>query len=210
MITLKKSFELANYYEELVKKAYIYLDPRYVVKTVEKHFKSKSYSAAEDEVIEVPREVNLDERITNNVLIDFCGYMLGEICRLNDAVEKAKNAAEESFDTLVANNAVKHRLIERLRTLAEIKSSEIKKDGIAYKFNETGDQVRYSYPMEIVKTIDFDRNAVKKQLNKLRAETEEISEKIELMKLNIQVDYDGIFTRGDSFEDAVLTYLENR
>ena len=210
MMTLKKSFELANYYVELKNRAAVLLDPRYAVKVVEKHFKSKSYAAAEDEIIEVPREVNLDERITNNVLIDFLIYLSGEICKLNAAIDKAKNSAEESCDMLVANNSVKYALIGHLNTLAEIKASEIKRDGFAYKFNETGDQVRYNYPMEIVKTIDFDRNAVKKQLNKLRAETEETSEKIELMKLSVKVDYEGIFTRGDSFEDAVLTFLANR
>ena len=209
MISLKKSFELSNYYESLMQTLRNYLNGRYAVKIVEKHFRSKSYSDAEDEVIERPKPYELDESITVNDMINFAVWLNGEICKLNKAVSLAKNSAEENFDSMVAGNAAKRRIIGMLSDLAVIKSSETKSEGTARKFNDSGEQVSYTYPVEVVKTIDFDRNAVKKQLNALRREAEKTSEEIELMKLNLMVDYEPALTIGDTFEDAVLTYKEN-
>ncbi len=208
MISLKKSFELSNYYESLMQTLRNYLNGRYAVKIVEKHFRSKSYSDAEDEVIERPKPYELDESITVNDMINFAVWLNGEICKLNKAVSLAKNSAEENFDSMVAGNAAKRRIIGMLSDLAVIKSTETKSEGTARKFNDSGEQVSYTYPVEVVKTIDFDRNAVKKQLNALRREAEKTSEEIELMKLNLMVDYEPALTIGDTFEDAVLTYKD--
>ena len=209
MISLKKSFEVSNYYGSLMQELHNYLNGRYAVKIVEKHFRSKSYSDAEDEVIERPKPYELDKNITVNDIIEFAVWLNDEICKLNKAVSLAKNSAEENFDSMVAGNAAKRRIIDMLSDLAVIKSTETKSEGTARKFNDSGEQVSYTYPVEVVKTIDFDRNAVKKQLNALRREAEKTSEEIELMKLNLMVEYEPALTIGDTFEDAVLTYKEN-
>jgi hypothetical protein len=94
--------------------------------------------------------------------------------------------------------------------MTTIKPSECIITGTSTKFNEEGNQVKYTYDIKEVTTIDFDRNAVKAIVSRLRQEVDSTSTQIDLMQLNTMVDFETIYEIGDSLEDAVSKYTQSK
>lgn len=209
MITLKKSFELQNYMKSLMDDVLHYLTIEdNVTTTVQKHMRTKTYAEAIDE--EKVKERPSDHPFTPNQLIEFAEGLAKEIELLTYAINKGKVAGDKDYDGMVSVNNKKRLLLRHLESIAKIKASERTTRGTAEKFNETGEQTTYRYEIQEVTTIDFDRNNVKKIVKKLRAELEKASTEIELMGITTEIDYEPIFDIGDSFDDAVMSYIEPR
>lgn len=209
MITLKKSFELQNYLKNLYDSALIMLGQvDNITTTTQEHMRKKAYDAAEDETIIKPKRADFTYNVMD--LVDFASEVQSEINMLTIAINQAKHSSVRDFDSMIAINNSKRRLLSRLNYMAAIKPSENIKSGQAWKFNGEGNQVAYSYDIKEITTIDFDRNAVKAIISRLRKETDDFSTAIDEMQLNTQVDFDTIYEIGDNLEDAVEKYLSNK
>lgn len=209
MITLKKSFELQNYLGGLFEDALrilAYTDN--ITTTEQKHMRKKAYSDAENETIIKPK--NNEYSFTVIELVDFAAAIQTEINRLTTAINIAKHSGENDFDGMIAINNSKRKLLSRLESMADIKPKTVTKTGQAYKFNGEGNQVAYTYDIEEVTTIDFDRNQIKAIVRRLRKELEEFSTAIDTMQLTTMVDFETIYEIGDKLEDAVDKFKENR
>lgn len=130
--------------------------------------------------------------------------------QLTTAINNAKHSNDNDFDSLISINNRKRTLLNRLSTMANIKPSENITTGTSTKFNKEGNQVKYTYDIKEVTTIDFDRDVVKAIVSRLRKEVDTTSTEIDLMQLNTMVDFDTVYEIGDSLEDAVLKYTKNK
>lgn len=207
MITLKKSFEYQNRLSELLDEALEILSYEGNVTTIKQtHMRKKTYSEAEDE------EIVLDKDIPYSInrLTQFVDLLMTEIETLTTEINKAKKGFSNSthFDTMIAINNKKRRILNRYEMMAKIKSRETIVKGSADRFNEDGEQVSYRYDIKQVVTIDFDRNDLKRRISKLRNEIDKTSEAIDAMQINVRVGYDPIFDINDTLEELVLSTTE--
>ena len=208
MITLKKSFELQNYFKELQTTAINLLCSDFMILTKRYHFIKDANSEAEDKE-EVIESLQRDKyNVTPNQLIDFSIYIMNERTRLHDAIAKAKHSGEYDFDSLIAQNSERRQLLNVFKMVCNMKSKESRGVGRGNKFNVNGEQISYTYETKDVVTIDFDRNKVKGILSNLRKQCDNVSDEIDKILITREVDFNTVFEAGDDFDDAVTKFLE--
>lgn len=213
MITLAKSFEWSGYLQDLMNNAVRVLTTKEMITEIkEEHLLSKSYSEATDEINIKDKpyvfEKNNGEVFTVNNILAFYLDLESELVKLTKAINKAKCSGDIDFDGLVTINKSKRTTLNTLTKMSNTKSSERKIVGYGTKFNEEGNQVKFAYDIKEIATIDFDRNKIKHLLSKYRKETDEVSEKIDSLKLSIMVDYSPTYELKESFEEALCRYWE--
>ena len=202
-MNLKESYRYANYLDSLLRRAYSYLNSNgFVTTTVEEHLRSKSNPDVDDERIEVKSPYDVE--FTPNDVINFVVKVLNEKEKLSDAIAKAKSTAEIDIDNAVAMNKKKQQFVGVLNEIADIKPSETKTTGKAYKFDINGEQKPYIYDVNRKTSINFDRNDVRKLVKKYLKETDEISSKLDLIEITTQVDIEPRFDVNDKFEELVV------
>lgn len=207
MITLKKSFELQNYMKRLFDSALTALGWNdNVTTTTQTHMRKKVYEHGEDEIIINPKRSDFTYDVIQ--LVDFACDIQKQINELTIAINRAKHSSDKDFDAMIAINNSKRALLNRLTNMVNIKPSETIRTGKAYKFNEEGNQVPYSYDIKEVTVIDFDRNAIKAIISRLRNELDNYSTAIDEMQLNTMVEFTPIYEIGDSLEDAVAKFID--
>ena len=99
---------------------------------------------------------------------------------------------------MISINNKKRNILKCYEMMVALKSSESVIKGQAEKFNEAGEQVSYRYDIEQVRTIDYDRNEIKKKVSQLRKELNETSDMIDSMQIQSMVDYESVFEIGES------------
>ena len=113
----------------------------------------------------------------------------------------AKKETSIDIDQATAMNKKRQTEIARLKRLANLKASETKSRGMEYMLNNENNQVPYYYDITVVKTIDFDRNDVKKKIKKLSTICDETSVEIEKTLLMTEVDIIPKIDFTDTLED---------
>jgi hypothetical protein len=203
-MNLKESYRYANYLDDLLKTAYIYLGSKGFVTTItEEHLRSKANSEAPDEVIVAQKPYDVD--FTPNDVINFVVKVIREKESLADAIAKAKSGTEINIDNAIALNKKKQQFIFVLNSIANIKPSEKQKQGSDYKFNlQDGNQIKYYYNVTEKTSIDFNRNDVKGLIKKLSKECDEVSTKLDAIEINTIVDFEPTYDVTDKFEDVVV------
>ena len=201
-MNLKESYRYANYLDGLLSTAYTYLHNKgYVTTTVEEHLRSKSNPDVEDETIEVQKP--FDVEFKPNDVIDFVVKVIEEKEKLSNAIAVAKSATEIDIDNAIAMNKKKQGFVSVLNSIADIKPTEKKTTGKAYKFDVNGEQKPYIYEVNSKTSIDFDRNDVRNLIKKYLKETDEISAKLDLIEITTQVDFVPTWDVNEKFEELV-------
>ena len=199
---LKEAFRYQNYLSSLFVQATGYLSREdFITTTTQKHNRTKVNPDAHDEDIVVPKVFTVDYK--PNDLIDFVVKLIDEKQKLSNAITEAKKSLDIDVDAAMSMNKTKQDFISVLRRMASIKSSESDKEGTSYKFNNDGDQVSYRYPVKEVKTIDYDRNAVKGLISKYKKETEQISTTRDRIDIMTEVDYTPVWEVDTPLEDIL-------
>lgn len=199
---LKEAFRYQNYLTSLFVQATGYLSREdFITTTIQKHNRTKVNPDAQDEDIVVPKVFTVDYK--PNDLIDFVVKLIDEKQKLSNAITDTKKSLDMDIDAAMSMNKTKQDFISVLRRMASIKSSESDKEGTSYKFNNDGDQVLYRYPVKEVKTIDYDRNAVKGLVNKYKKETDEISTERDRIDIMTDVDYTPVWEVDTPLEDIL-------
>ena len=200
---LKEAFRYQNYLSLLFNQATGYLSREdFIMTTTQKHNRTKVNPDAQDENIVVPKVLTVD--YNPNDLIDFVVKLIDEKQKLSDAIAKAKRSLNIDIDAAMSMNKTKQDFISVLRRMASIKSSESDKEGTSYKFNNDGDQVSYRYPVKEVRTIDYNRNAVKGLISKYKKETDEISTERDRIDIMTDVDYTPLWEVDTPLEDILV------
>ena len=200
---LKEAFRYQNYLTSLFVQATSYLSREdFITTTTQNHNRSMVNPDAQDEKISVPKVFNVGYK--PNDLIDFVVKLIDEKQKLSNAITEAKKSLDMDIDAAMSMNKTKQDFISVLRRMASIKSSESDKEGTSYKFNNDGDQVSYRYPVKEVKTIDYDRNAVKGLISKYKKETDEISTERDRIDIMTDVDYTPVWEVDTPLEDILV------
>ena len=187
-MNLKEAFQAQNKIEKLFDFVSGYLDDeKNLTSVTEKHFRSKAAEGQPDEKIDIVVENKFDP----NKIIEFYLRLIDEREKLARAIYKAKKSMKFDLDSAVDVNKKRHLACETLRALRQFQSSSLlqKNAGVGYVFNKEGNQTTYRYDIERVKTIDFDRNRVRKLIKKLQATADKISNEIDAALIETKVDY---------------------
>lgn len=200
---LKEAFRYQNYLTSLFVQATSYLSREdFITTTTQNHYRSMVNPDAQDEKISVPKMFNVDYK--PNDLIDFVVKLIDEKQKLSNAIAEAKKSLDIDVDAAMSMNKTKQDFISVLRKMVVIKPSESDKEGTSYKFNNDGDQVLYRYPVKEVKTIDYDRNAVKGLISKYKKETDQISTARDRIDIMTDVDYTPLWEVDTPLEDILV------
>ena len=208
-MNLKESYRYANYLDSLLNIAYTYLQNKgFLTTTTENHLRSKANADAQDEKIEVQKP--FDVEFTPNQVIDFVVDVLVEKENLVDAIANAKACTEINIDNAIAMNKKKQGFVNILNSLANIKPSETITTGSDYKFNNEGNQVKYFYNIKRITTIDYNRTDIKNLIKKYLKETDNISNKLDLIEITTIVQFTPLFNINTSFEDSIVEYIDRK
>ena len=95
-----------------------------------------------------------------------------------------------AWHALMEEKARRH-FLKTLARLSEQRSTSRMKRGTGkgYVFNKDGNQPPYCYDIEVVKTIDYDRNVVRRMQEALSKTAADTSRALDEALLNVQVDY---------------------
>ena len=199
---LKEAFRYQNYLSSLFTETVGYLSREdFITTTTQNHNRKKSNPDADDEKVVVQKPYNVEFK--SNDLIDFAVKLIDEKQKLSDAITEAKKTTSFDVDAAMSMNKTKQGFIHVLRRMAAIKPIESEKEGVSYKFNNDGDQVSYRYPIKEVKTIDYDREDVKKLIDKYKKETDKISTERDRIDIMTEVDYKPIWEVDTPLEDII-------
>jgi len=215
-LSLKESFRQLNFLEKNISTLSRSLSNTSNAITIKEiHQKSKVNQDAEDETIDMTAE-----RIYPNASIVDIAFLVKQLVdqklELSLAIETAKkslildwteNGVNLTLDSAIEYAKKSRELANNLKSLVDIKSSEEKKTGSAYKFNVEGNQVSYRYDILKTNTIDFNRNHVNDLYKKLLNKADTLSTQIESAMLQNIVEFNGLYDVHDSTLEIVEQYL---
>lgn len=203
-MVLKEAFEYQNFISDLISIASNYLDNRsFITETVQKHQKTKVNKDATDEEIKVSTAYS-EMEFEPNDLLNLMSKLFDEKYAVSAAIKKAKDGLDFDVDSAVGMNKLKQKYLNTLSAMGSMKNTERDGQATDYKFDITGEQKPYKYPVKEVTTIRYDRNSVKGLEKKTRRETSETSMKIDAAMVTTVVDFEPKYEIGSTLEDVVL------
>ena len=209
-MNLKEAFRYQNKLQSFMDEVQAILNREENITEVEKtYLRHKVMPEAEDEVIVVAPESEYSDRITD--VTRFLLFLLAEKERLFAAIRRAKDALPVDMDSEVSLNTTRQSIARTLKQMNDLRSSEVvfPSGGTGYRFNAEGNQVAYKCDVRRVTTINFDRNVIRRELQKLNRRVDEVSAQLDLCLVTSKVEYEPPFDVNDSFSAAFETFLGN-
>jgi hypothetical protein len=218
MMNFKEACSYANYLNGLINglEAIMYNTNNFT-KRSELHLRNKAYSDAPDEII-----VPTVERIFEGQIQDIAVLTLkviDEKLKLSIAIEEAKkhlsidwkeSDSKLSIDTAVEyNKNIRLLATSYLDRLTKVKTTETKGIGRSYKINIAGDQVPYTYDVEVTTEIDFDKSIVKNMYKQLLTKADKISALLDEAQAKSVVEYTAPYDVHDTIEDVIEGYIKS-
>lgn len=189
-MNLKEAFQMQKALSRLMEEAASYLDDTDNIMTVtEKHLRSKVVPEQADEECDCSEK----SRMAYNPMTVLRAWhaLMEEKERLGRAITAAKTAIPLNFDTAAEENKARRRFLQTLAHMAEQRSESRRKRGAGkgYVFNKDGNQTPYCYDIEVVKTIDYDRNAVRRMQDTLAKKAADTSRGLDDALVRTEVDF---------------------
>lgn len=204
---IKEAFRYQNYLSDLLDDTLgVLMDKSFTTKTTEEHCMSKYNKDAEDEIIEVVYEGDIECSVDE--LIKFADHLVAAKSDLSDAIYSAKKYSLTNMDCDVATNKDLRRLHNALSYLGRMKNTEKKRVGSGYKFNEEGNQVTYNYMINVKSENNFDRDFVRDMAREVITLADEKSSAVDKMLVTVEVDYKPEFDMNGTLSDAIEVYLK--
>lgn len=163
--------------------------------------RSSANPDAQDEIIDATAERPFEQ--DTDTVIAFAKAIMDEKYDLSRAIDKTKQDCRIDVDAESARNSMRRTFAAALSRIGNIKPTERKTKGEGFKFNATGDQVRYSYDVLETTTPNFDRDKAKSLSKSLLKLSNETSADLDACLINTEVDFYPLFNIEDSFEDAL-------
>lgn len=198
-MNLKEAFQLQKRLSALMEIAAGYLDDTDNIMTVtEKHLRSKV----------VPEQADVSYDCSEKSALGYAPMavlaawqaLMSEKEALGRAIARAKAGMDFAFDAAIEENRARRRLIRTLQQMVRQRSSGkvLRGAGTGYVFNKEGNQTSYCYDIDEVRTIDYDRTAVRTLLRETVGKAEEVSLMIDHALLSVVVDYEPKLIAGDA------------
>ena len=189
-MNLKEAFQMQKILSRLLEEAASYLDDTDNVMTVtEKHLRSKVVPEQADESVDCSEKFYM--AYNPMTVLRAWHALMEEKERLGRAITQAKATMALNFDTAAEENKARRRFLHTLAHMAEQRSESRRKRGAGkgYVFNKDGNQTPYCYDIEVVKTIDYDRNAVRRMQEALAKTAADTSRAIDDALVRTEVDF---------------------
>ena len=206
-MVLKEAFRMQNHLTVLTNGAIAFLSTNEnVMRIKEEHQRSRRNPKAEDEIVEVKRDHDMNADGVIDLLLD----LMNEREKLSLAISRAKESADFDIDAAIAANKARQEAADCLKELAGRKSSETVSRGMDYLINAEGNQTAYYYNVRSVETIDYDRDEVRGIVKRLQRESDAVSTKIDLLNVTLEVDYAPKYDFETGFEDAYEQFMKTK
>ena len=207
-MNLKEAFRYQNKLDTFFQSITNYLNySTNVMVTKQEHLRSKANPDATDETVDMTKDRKISYPV--NKLIEFAVHIISEKSKLSEEIENTKRYCGLNIDSSILLNKRKQELSKVFSNMANIKAVERITQGRANKFNVEGNQVSYTYDINEVSTIDFDRNKVKVLSKKYANEADEISTQIDKIMIDCEVKFTPTYDMNDTFEDALEQFSED-
>ena len=206
-LNLKEAFRYQNKLQSFLDEAQAILNRDENITKVEKtYLRHKVMPEAQDETLVVAVETEYSDRITD--VARFTLWLLAEKERLFTAIRAAKAALPVDMDSEVSLNVARQSLARTFKHMSDLRSSEqiLSNGGTGYRFNAEGNQVAYKCDVRRVTTINYDRNVIRRELQKLYRAADEMSAQLDLCLVTSAVDYEPPFDVNVSFSEAFETF----
>ena len=207
-MNLKEAFRYQNKLQSFINEAQLILNREDNITKVEQtYLRRKVMPEAQDETIVDESASEFSDRITD--LVRFMLWLLEQKQQLFAAIRTAKVALPVDMDSEVSLNSTRQSLACTLKRMADLRSSEqvFSNGGLGYRFNADGNQVSYKCDVRRVTTINYDRNVIRRELQKLYRAADEMSAQLDLCLVTSAVDYEPPFDVNVSFSEAFETFL---
>lgn len=155
----------------------------------EKHLRSKVVPAQADEDVDCSEKFYM--AYDPMTVLRAWHPLMEEKERIGRAITQAKATMTLNFDTAAEENKARRRFLKTLAHLSEQRSTSRMKRGAGkgYVFNKDGNQTPYCYDIEVVKTIDYDRNAVRRMQDILSKTAADTSRALDEALVRTEVDF---------------------
>lgn len=204
-MNLKEAFRYQNFLEGILDSASRSLcTTDHCLKVERKHLRN----AVNPEVADETEVVEVDEFFSNDDVMSFMAFAIGEKKTLTEAIGETKNGLSFDLDAAIASNKYRQKVCGAIRTMLRysVPNKRIER-GSGFKFNVEGNQTTYYYDIEVTKEVAYDIDAAKKRLKELIAESDKVSADIDSAMVNAQVNYVPPFDVNDGFEDVMTDFL---
>lgn len=215
-MNIKEGYRYQKFLDKIIENLSFHVsDERNVIKTTRECLKNEMYSEAKNEIIEV-KPKNNDYDILAHDAVHFINELISQkldlSLKINIAKEKTISCNGE-YDFLKLDPAIEYNknlrsLANSLRYLLNFKSNETIEIGTDLKFNAEGNQVEYKHKINVVNTINYDRNVIKKLYKKILKNADDLSNRIEEFMLNSTVNFCPVYDVNDSVAEVVEMYLQ--
>ena len=189
-MNLKEAFQMQKGLSRLMEEAAAYLENTDNIMTVtEKHLRSKVVPEQADEACDCSAKSCM--AYNPMTVLRTWHALMEEKERLGRAITAAKAGLALNFDTAAEENKARRRFLQTLAHMAEQRSTSKRKRGAGkgYVFNKEGNQTPYCYDIEIVRTIDYDRTAVRRMQEALAKKAADTSRAIDDALVRTEVDF---------------------
>ncbi len=207
-MNLKEAFRYQNKIDSLIQEAELLMsDNSNLLQTKSTYLRHKVDPSYQDEEV---LEVNPSDYAAHMTdVVSMVLYLLDLKEKLSGAIRTTKNALPIDIDAEVTLNRARQQAAEILRTMANLRASEvtIANGGYGYRFNQEGNQVSYKCDVKKVKTITFNRNKVRGYLTDLSRKAESVSAEIDRCVVNAVVDIEMPFDVNASFDEVFEFFM---
>lgn len=208
-MNLKEAFRYQNYLNALIGSATMHLRTNNnITKTKQEHLRKKVNVDAEDEIIDSSTERSIKHPV--DYVMDFAIDVINTKADLCAAISEAKSSCGLDIDAAIAINKTRQQIADVFNNMAGIKSQERMREGRAYKFNNEGNQVPYTYPIKEVMVIDFDRCKAKGCSKALTKQSDDVSTQIDKLMVDTDVKFVPPYDVTDSFEEVLDQFVARR
>ena len=204
-MNLKESFRYQKFLDGLMQQARSSIsNSGHALSLTKTHLRNRVNPEAEDKT----EKVDNGEFIPNDDVLCFMLYLIGEKNNLSCAIGKAKAACGFDIDAAVETNKYRQNLRSAVQTMLGFMNTKRIERGFDYKFNVEGNQMQYSYDVEVESTEAFNRDNAKDIMREAIKKADEISREIDAAMINTIIDYKAPFDVNDSFDDAIKSFLQ--
>ena len=208
-LILREAFRYMNYLDQLSNSALRHLSQNdNLMEITEEHMRSKVQPDAHDEVKSNITEREIDA--SPDDVINFLMKVYSEREMLATAINNAKIQHCAELDMSQSLNKTRQKIVDRLKTIAALKSREKMLKGTDYCFNQEGNQVQYYYDIRQRAEPQFSRANLKKLIKSMTDTSNSTSNTIDYLLSTVPVNYTPAFDMNEDFRELVEEFAERK
>ena len=207
-MNLKESFRYQNFIKMMFDEARSSITSiTHAYNVTKLHKRHEANPAAED----MPESPETPDYHENDKVISLMLALIDEKERLSKAISDTKFTVKAvtgmSLDQDTECNKMRREAASAINRMLSYKSKKTTERGSGYMLNNEGNQVQYTYDVEVIREEAFNRNSDREIMKKISSDADAISTAIDQAMVNYQVEFEPMFEVTDSFDDVMEKFL---